>query len=266
MRFLASGFLVIACAATLSAHPEIEAALLRLNARIAATPQDPSLYLERGELYSRHDDWVAAEANYLIAVEFAPHLPGLARARGALALAAREPAEARLHLNAALALEPADAASLVLRARAHAALDDRAAAVADYDAALALLAAPAPDLFLERAALLEAPAAIESLEHAIAQIGPAIALQLRTLALEQSLGRIDAAAARLERIAAQSERQETWHKQRGDLLRQAGRHREARAAYSAALAALAAQPVWLRESPESRQLASELARLTSVDL
>ena len=36
MRFLALGLLVIACVATLPAHPEIEAALLRLNAQIAA--------------------------------------------------------------------------------------------------------------------------------------------------------------------------------------------------------------------------------------
>lgn len=261
MRFATLLLLAGAAAPGLHAHPEIEAALARINACLAATPQDPALLLERGELYARHDDWISAEANYLKAAELAPGHPGLARARGALALARNDPAEARRLLDFAIARQPDDAASLLLRARAHAALKDRRAAVADLDAMLARITAPSPELFLEKAALLEPGEAIRCLDAAVGRIGPAVSLLLRAAALEESLGRIDDAAARLDRIAGQSERPESWLERRGDLLTRAGRRAEARTAYAAALAAIARLPAWLRESPETASTACRLATL-----
>ncbi len=263
MRSTVFVFLALAGVTFLRAHPEIEGALARLNAAIAATPSDASLFLERGELYAKHADWVSAEANYLVAAELAPQDPDLARARGALALATGHPTEARRHLDDALRRQPADASSLVLRARTHAALHDRRSAVADFTAALALVSAPSPELYLERAALLDAPAAIRSLDEGLTRIGPAFAMQLRALALEESLDRTDEAVARLDRIAAHSERKEIWLKRRGDLLLRTGRASEARAAYAAALDAIATLPDWLRESPESARLSAELLRLSS---
>lgn len=245
------------------AHPEIEAALARLNADIAARPSEAALYLERGELYARHDDPVAAEANYLRAAELAPDLPRLNIARAALELAAHRPGEARRLLDPVLARSPQEVEARVLRARALSALKEPAAAVADYNAALAAAPMPSPDLYLERAALLPPAAALASLDEGIARLGPTLALQLRAIALEESLGRIDAAAARIDRVAAQSERRESWLKRRGDLFARAGRTREARASYREALSRLADLPDWLRASPEVKQLAAELQRLSN---
>ncbi len=246
------------------AHPEIERALVRLNAEIAASPGNPAHYLTRGELYAKHEAWDLAEANFLLAAELAPTHPGLARARGALALAQREPRAARELLDAALARDPRDATALVLRARAHVALGARPAAVTDLDAALSAIAAPPPELFLERAALLPPADALRGLDAAIARVGPSISLQLRAITLEESLGRIDAAAGRLTAIAAQSERPEMWLKRRGDLLARARRLPEAHAAYAAALAAIAALPDWLRAAPGTAELAAELQQLTAL--
>jgi tetratricopeptide (TPR) repeat protein len=255
--------LVAACLAVeAGGHPEIEAALARLNAQIAAAPADASLFLERGELYARHHDWVSAEANYLLAAELAPSLPRLDRARGALALATRALHEARGHFDRALDLDPRDAEALILRSRTRAAFDDRAGALADLEASLALLPNPRPELFLERAALLPtSAAAVRSLDAAMIRIGPAHTLQLRALEIEESTGDFDAALARLERVVAHSERRETWLKRRGDLLMRAGRIAEARQAYTNALAAIAALPEWLRESPATARLLAELTRL-----
>ena len=93
-------------ASSLFAHPEIEEALTRINSQIAAAPADAMLYLERGELYAKHEEWVSAEANYLRAAELAPRNPQLARARGALALATGQAAEARGFFDAALRASP----------------------------------------------------------------------------------------------------------------------------------------------------------------
>jgi tetratricopeptide (TPR) repeat protein len=255
-------FVALVCAGAVRAHPEIEEALARLNTQITAAPAEADLYVQRGELYARHEEWIMAEANYLRAAELAPAHPRLDFARGALELATHRPDAARAHLDAALGRTPRDPEALVLRARAHLALNDRDLALADFNAALALIATPPPELFLERAALLAPAEAIRSLDEGIARLGPAITLQLRALALEESLGRIDEAVARLNRVAEQSERKEAWFKLRGDLLTRAGRTKEARAAYVAAVAAIAALPEWLRQSPDTLRLAAELAEIT----
>lgn len=248
----------------LHAHPEIEAALARLNTAIAASPDDPELYLTRGNLYAKHEAWVHAEANYLRAAEIAPRHPGLARSRGALALSTREFNAALIFLNEALDLDPRDLDALILRVGARVALGDRSGGLADLEAALQRLPQPGPELFLTRAALHESPAAaIASLDAAIARIGPAHTLQLRALELEEASGRVDDALRRLDQLARQSERRETWLKRRGDLLARAGRTREARAAYASALAALQSLPEWLRDSPDAVALAAELTRLAS---
>ena len=251
-------------AAVLRAHPEIEDGLARLNAQIAATPNDADLYVDRGELYARHEDWLSAEANYLRAAEFAPSHPRLPLVRGALELATGHPVEARRMLGTALGLDPKNAEALVLRARAERAVNDRASAVADLNAALALIPAPPPELYLERAALLDAPEAIHSLDEGLAKIGPAITLHLRALALEESLGRVDAAVARIDRIVEPLERKEAWLKRRGDLLRRAGRTDDARAAYRSALAAIGTLPEWLRTSPDTQKLVTELTELSAL--
>jgi tetratricopeptide (TPR) repeat protein len=248
-------------AAGLHAHPEIEAALTRLNTEIAAAPAAAGLYLERGELYAKHQEWVSAEANYLRAAELSPSLPRLDCARGSLAFATGSLREARTHFDRALALNPDDAEAFILRARVRVKLSDQAGARSDFEAGLQRVANPRPELFLERAALLPPLAAIQSLNVAIARIGPIHTLQLRALELEEKAGLIDAALARLEIIAAHSERKERWLKHRGDVLARAGRARESREAYAAALAAIAALPVWLRDSPDAVRLSLELTQL-----
>lgn len=246
------------------AHPEIEQALARLNAQIATAPANAELYLDRGDLYARHDDWVMAEANYLRAAELTPKHARLDRALGTVALAMGNAAEALRHFNAALARNAGDAETRVLRARAHAALGARAPALADYTAALARIENAPPELYLERADVCASPDdAIRGLDEGIARLGPVVTLQMRALALEESLGRIDAALARLNTLAAQSERKESWLKRRGDVLARAGRERDARAAYAAALAAIDALPDWLRQAPDTVRLAGELRHLAA---
>lgn len=246
----------------LHAHVEIEEALARLNEHIASAPNDADLYLRRGELYAQHADRVAAEANYLRAAELSPRLARLDLLRGALALEAQRPGEARAHLDRAIALDPREAEAFILRSRSWSAEGHRSRALADFNVALVLLAQPRPELFLERARLCASPAAaLRSLDEGIVQVGPVHTLQERALALEDSLGRTDAVLARIDRMMAQAEHRETWLKRRGDVLARAGRTAEARSAYAAALAEIATLPEWLRAAPDTAKLARELARL-----
>lgn len=259
-------FAALCCATSGVAHPELDEALVRFAERLAVNPADASVFLERGELYAKFDDSVAAEANYLRALELAPRLPRLALARGALALASKHFAEARELLDDAVASAPRDAEAHILRARALARLKAAPEALADYTVALQILPEPPPELFLERAALYDAPAdAVRSLDEGISRLGPAVSLHLRALELELALGRTEAALARVDLLAGMSERRETWLKRRGDILASAGRGAEARTAYTAALAAIRALPEWLSQSPDSLHLSTELTRLAATN-
>lgn len=253
--------LVVLVATALRAHPEIEAGLARLNTAVATQPGNADLYLERGELYARHEEWFHAEANYLTAAELAPRHARIFRARGALALARRLPAEALSFLNEARDLDPADLSTRILRARALRQLGRNVESGEELDHVLRQSRSPSPDLILERAALLSPPESLRMLDGFLSRTGPVPALEMRALSLEESLGRIDAALARLDRLTAAAERKEAWLRRRGDILRRTGRETEARAAYTAALTAVSSLPPWLRESPESAALANELATL-----
>lgn len=259
-RYLA--LIALGVTTTVHAHPEIDAALTRLQSAIAAAPARAELYLERGQLYARHEAWDLAEANYLRAAELARELPGLAHARGALALARGQWREAHEWLSGALVRDAGDAESWVLRARASTGLGDRAAARRDYDRALDLLPEPGAELFLERAACAESPTAeLRVLDVAIVRIGPALVLQARALALEESLGRTDAALARLEQIMQTAERRDPWFQRRGEILACAGRDRDAREAFAAALSEIEKLPDWLRAAPATAAREIALRRI-----
>jgi len=265
LRCVALFVIALVGVATSPAHPEIDEALARLAAALASAPNDASLYLERGELYAKHEDWTSAEANYVIVAELAPRLSGLALARGALALARGNPTEARSFLDVATTADSTNPTAFVLRARAFGRLGLRKAALGDYAAAFRLLTSPSPELYLERAALFASPAeAIRSLDEGIAQLGPILSLHLRALELEISLGRTDDALSRIDLLTSTSERRELWLKRRGDILTSAGRRADARAAYEAALLAIASLPAWLANSPDTVRLSAELIRLATT--
>ncbi|MBA2646756.1 MAG: tetratricopeptide repeat protein, partial [Pyrinomonadaceae bacterium] len=85
-----------------------------------------------------------------------------------------------------------------------------------------------------------------------------ITLQLAALDLELAQKRYDRALTRLERIAAQSPRKETWLARRGEILEQAGRKTEAHAAYAAALAAIETLPPHRRRVKAVTELETRL--------
>jgi predicted negative regulator of RcsB-dependent stress response len=84
--------------------------------------------------------------------------------------------------------------------------------------------------------------ALRSLDEGVAELGPVVTLQLLAIELELRRKTYDAALARLDAVAAQSPRKETWLERRGQILASAGRAAEAGEAFVAALAAVEALP------------------------
>ena len=236
-----------------SAHPEIETQIADLSFRIAAEPETAELYLRRGELHRIHKDWKAAEADFLLARKVEPDLVVVDFHRGRMKLDAGHAQEAKILLDRFLAKMPNHVEGLVTRARAEVALGRPKAAARDFTRALSALdehGRPRPTYYLERSRALEGlgrlDQAVRGLDEGLARLGQPVTLQLYAIELELRRGRHDAALERLERIAAQSPRQEAWLMRRGEILELAGRREEARGAYAGALAAIESLPATRR--------------------
>jgi tetratricopeptide (TPR) repeat protein len=127
-------------------------------------------------------------------------------------------------------------------------LGEGEAAANDFTRAISRVPDPKPDYYLERAQALVSAGdahvvyALRGLDEGIRKLGPLIALRVRAIDLELLRKNFDGALTRLEPILAQSPRRETWLARKGDILEQAGRTREAREAYAAALNAIESLP------------------------
>ncbi len=247
-----------------AAHGDIHEQIAALTKRIAQDPKNATLYLKRGELYRVHREWDLALADYRRARVFDPALAAVDLCRGRMLLEADRPEPARLALERFVKRQPAHAEARVTLARILVKLGRRLPAAENFTRAIALSPEPKPEYFLERGQALAAEGsehleeALAGLDQGIEKLGPLVTLQLLAIELELRSKRTDAALARLEKIAAQTERQETWLARRGEILEQAGRPREAREAFTAALSALESLPPQRRQSKAMRELETRL--------
>lgn len=256
MEFLAAGVpLLLALAST---HEELQLQIERISRQIEAEPARALLHFRRGELYRLHEDWAAARADLERAAALDPELAAVDLALGRICNRTGDARAAKAVLDRFLSRRPDHAEGLIERARARAALGERRAAVEDHTKAIGLLDEPWADNYLERSLVLREDGrldeAIRGLEEGLRRIGAALPIQLALVDLEVEAGRIDAALARLDAIAAASERKDHWLLRRGEILRNAGRKAEAADAFKAALASIEALPASRRKTRFTRDL------------
>jgi tetratricopeptide (TPR) repeat protein len=230
--------------------------------RIAEAPASAPLHFKRAELHRAHRQWEAALADYARAAALDPDLAAVDLGRGLLFIETDAPRTARDALDRFLARHPAHAEARAARARALVRLGEPEAAAADLTAAIAASPRPRPEYFTERAQVIATGGesriaeALRGLDEGIARLGPLVTLQLLAIELELKRHASDAALDRVETLAAVSPRKETWLTRRGEILEQAGRLRDARLAYAAALEAIGTLP----ESRRGTRAADALAK------
>jgi tetratricopeptide (TPR) repeat protein len=245
------------------AHEPPDDTLARIDRAILASPGDAELWRQRALLLRRHRSFARAHADLARAVELGLDPSAAARERGLVLLDEGRSAEAEVALRSARASAPDDPATLLAHARSLAALGRWREAADTYARLVALAPGASPDVHLERVRALEdgGPAvfeeAIGAAEAGLAALGPVPALEQVALALELRAGRLDAALARLERMARAGGRPEGFELQRAGILERAGRRDDARAAYRSALAALETVPPLRRRTPAFEQLAAQ---------
>ncbi len=261
-QFCQAVLFCLALCVAVPAHEGIHEQLVAVTRQIQTDPRNAQLYLLRGELHRLHRDWAAARADFAQAAKLNAALRAVEFSRGRLWLDANQPRLAVAAFTRFLATQPTHAEAFILRARAHVRLKQHAAAAQDYTRAIALLPRAKPDHYLERAAALtragQHRAALRSLDEGLAQLGPLVTLQLKASELETQLKRWDAALARVDSLAAQTPRQESWLVKRAAILQRAGRLAAARAVYAAALQALDALPPAQRNTKAMHDLAAQI--------
>ena len=261
LRVLALGLVL---SIPLAAHGDLHERIAALTKQIHGAPTNAELYLKRGELHRAHRDWKLALADYDRATALRPDLDVVDFARGLTFLASGASEPAITALDRFLLKHPAHAEALLTRARTQAKLGRHEAAAEDFTRAIAQTTTPRPEYYLERAQALAALGdariddALRGLDEGIKTLGPVVTLQLYAIDFELRKNRHDAGLARLDQIAAQATRKETWLARRGDILERAGRRGEARQAYATALAALDLIPTSRRSTKAVGELESRL--------
>ncbi len=230
------------------------------DARVRSRPHDAEVWLARAQLRLRWGDAPGALADLDRARRLGAPPSRLALERGLALLEVGKVDSAEEWLRGFLERHPRHVQALASHGRALALLGRPAEAARELGRAIERSTAPTPDLHLSRArALLEADAgnpcrALESLEEARARLGPLVVLESYALDLEQRDGRLDAALARIERLAAGSPRQESWLIRRAAILEQAGRSGDAVQSLRSALLAIERLPPQLRTAPATTRL------------
>lgn len=276
MRFpslLSAGLLILVVGALLAtAHgPEHEQIAL-LTTQLEKQPRDLAARLRRGELLRDHsrsggsNDLAAAREDFAFVLKLIPrHIPaqlGMTRVE----LAAGEYANALQRVDRVLGYSNEVVSAHLLRAEALVRSARPAEAVAAYDEALQRQNEPRPETFLSRARaqLAASPtnyaAALAGLDVGVARLGPVPGLQLLALDLATRAGNYSNALERLDALAAESERRETWLSRRGDVLWVAGQYTQALTAWEHALQACAELPPRWRSTPAIRDLQAGLAQ------
>lgn len=246
------------------AHASIEQRILSANKQLAVDPKNIELYLLRGDLYASHKQWRAAEDDFNTVVEIDESEFRVRLYFGRLYWAQSRFSEAAREINSYLLRAPQDSAARVILAHVLIELDRPLDAVEQYNLAIESDTKSSPDWYLQRAQILSAfgpeqlREALLGLDRGMEQYGPLAPLQLYAISLEVRRKHYDTALVRLDSLAQQSSRKETWLQRRAEILHKAGRDAQALQVSGAAQTALLSLSSSKRETKAMRELEAKI--------
>jgi tetratricopeptide (TPR) repeat protein len=194
------------------AHGPIHDKIAFATQRISVGIDPAAELLMRGEFHRLAGDWKAAQADFDAAAALEPQQPGLELCRAALMMDRGQLEGAHAAVTDLLAREPHNERAWKLRSQISEKRQRPDAAAADLERALDVSPRPSPDLYVERARLLQAAGldarALQCLDEGIARLGSIVSLELAAAEIELDRGNRSGALARLDRVAPQMERPE----------------------------------------------------------
>jgi tetratricopeptide (TPR) repeat protein len=252
------------------AHGDLHERIAALSRRIADSPSDSRLYVERADLHRLHRDWSAVEADLRKAEGLDPGLDSVMLVRARVSTDRGDFAAAVGLADRFLERHPEDGSAMEVRAKALLAMGRVEEAFAGITQAIEKLAAPRPDLHLLQARIQLGfgpegqVRALAALEAGLRRCPESANLEVEAMELEAALGRIDAARLRLDRLLRHGTRADLWLERWAEICKWAGRHADAQEACRRALSAIEALPPRVRVAASTverrARLRAELSR------
>jgi len=141
------GLLLFGSISVATAHTDLEQQIAALSEQLQSNPGNAELLLQRGDLYRRHMEYVAAEQDFTQARLADPDNRLIDFYEGRLSLETGKPEKAVGFLREYLETDPETASAWVLLGRAELELEAPNRAAEDFSRAIDLSARPAPDLY-----------------------------------------------------------------------------------------------------------------------
>lgn len=240
------------------AHGDLHERILKLTAQIAAQPAEATLLLQRADLRRQHGEFPGALADLDAAAKLKTDRCIILLAQTRVFSDAGQITNALRAADEFLALESNSAEAFTLRARARFKANQVQGAISDFTSALGLSSTPEPDVYLERArvqaALGQLAQAASGLDEGVARLGEVPALQLAAIEYDRQRADFAAAIARVDKLVARHPVKEPWLVLRGEILAQAGRLPDAKAAFQQALSGIENYPTAKRGLEQTIQL------------
>lgn len=249
----------------LVAHPGADAALAHFNEQIRAHPGDPSLYLQRGTVYSHDGQYPQALEDFQQAARLGERIL-VSFDLGVLYYRMGEFDTARRYFDEFLQRFPNHTACLEYRARLLRDAGDYPAAVADFRRLFELRERPNPGDYSSAANMLASAGnegieqALEILDHGNSKLGITPQLQNQAIEFELRLNRTDRAIQRLRELEPMLGESPEWKVDMADLLLQSGQPGQA----ATLLDAAASQLATLRKTPARLETAERIDRLREL--
>lgn len=245
-------------------HGAYHDVVIEVTKALEQNPDDASLHFKLACAHQEHGEWTSSLVELEQVERLAPGKFETGFVQGqALATGGQWPA-AKPVLDEFLKVNPGHAGALAQRARVLVKLDQNTAAIEDFQAALVAAELPNADLFLEAAeALITAnqnAQAIQVIRRGLERLGAEPTLLTRSLELELAAKHFDEALVRVEALQKAAPRPEPWMARRAEVLAEAGRSAEAKAAWTSLRDHLLAMPNLQRGTPLLAQLLSQTQR------
>jgi tetratricopeptide (TPR) repeat protein len=216
---IVSLLLTLAPAAVVWAHPDLLAQIELLDEKLADSPGDAGMLLQRGDLYRRHADFDNASRDFDAARAADPGHPLLNFYQGQLAFEAGRADEAEQSLSVFLAANPEHAKAWRIRGQTSIRRGDPVLAARCFDSAIQTSSSPSPGLYRQKilaqvassesawpAALATVGEGLERFNAEINMLGLGVDIALASALPDQAQSYLDMLPDGLRRLPAWIER------------------------------------------------------------